>query len=139
VTLDEARSLAFADLRRGALPNQAAYAQAIEARERLVHALGEATQPDPPMRVVAEALRRAEVYRTALDALRRRPAEPIEMTPAEAAAMMARQRPSGPGAAALPPVAETPQGQAPDEGQGSEIGYVIGAALAWLIHALGGL
>ncbi|GEM_PF-6038536 len=133
MTLDEARGLAYADPRREHFPTQAAYAQVTEARERLVHALGAALRPDPPMRVVAEALRRAEEYRELITTLVERPREPVELSAAEAAAWLERERPSRPRTPALSPVAQTPQGE------GSEIGYVIGAALAWLIHALGGL
>lgn len=99
MTLDEARRLGFAEIRRGASPTEAAHARATEARERLVHALGLVLRPDPPMRIVEEALRRAEAYSGLLDALARALAEPVEMTPAEAAVMLSWCRPAAPKAA----------------------------------------
>ncbi len=147
LTLDEARSLAFADLRRRDFPSQAAFEKATEARAHLLHALGEALQPDPPMRVVLEALRRAEDYRELLAARAERRPEPVELTPSEAAAWLERERPSRPKAGAPPgrvlpsdeSVTEAPHEQTLDEDLAYEIGYRIGTAVERLAKGFCGL
>ena len=148
MTLDEARALAFAEPWRGTCPSQAAYARATEAREQLVYALGEALRPDPPMRIVQAALRRAEEYRDLITAIVERPREPVEMTPAEAIAMMSWLRPSRPRALAPPPVVgppheewvtEAPRGKAPDNDLAYQVGYWIGTVAESLARGVCGL
>lgn len=140
MTLDEARSLAFAELQRAYFPTPAAYAQATEAREQLVHALGEACLPDPPMRIVQEALRSAEEYHALLDARSRAPSEPIEMTAAEAMAMLSWTRPDPPWPVPPDP-AEEFVSEEPPEGTADllwDLGYAIGCVVGRIARAIGG-
>lgn len=126
MTLDEARALAGGDLRRADFAAEAAYAQATGARERLLQALGEAVQPDPPMRIVAEALRLAEAYRGLIAARRR---EPVEMTPDEATEMLSWCRPVR--SSAVPQAAIAPQAAAAPEDLVQEDPLVATMDLLW--------
>lgn len=140
LTLDEARQLALADVLCRAFATETAYAQATQAREQLAHALGEACRPDPPMRIVAEALRRAEEYRALLDALSRVPSEPVEMTAAEAMAMLSWSRPAPP--RPVPPdPSEEFVSEEPPEGTADllwDLGYAIGCLVGRLTRMLRG-
>lgn len=142
MTLDQARQLALEEPQRVRFATQAAYRKATKARERLVCALGAACQPDPPMRIVVEALRCAEEYSVLLDALARGAAEPVEMTPSEAMAMLSWCRPPAPRTAPTspPPAAGLDSKERPEATLDLmwDLGHSIGCFVGRIARAIGG-